>query len=301
MQIHWITKSILLAIFVVSINTSVFSQCGLWTLGSAKTIDKDALKVGAFTPMRYGITNTFEVQSHLWVMYPLPNISVKKQWHELESGWLFGSIHSFYYPTPAYRLYSRYSLVPLQPIKRAPHLFQFRNEIRFSKILKKKTYCEAANYLLTLRAGNIHVFGFRDTTIQTLDYPLLYRSTAVSDQRDLFYVGADLEAWANPYVNYAVDLDFYLLSNPLTNWFLESKVLLYGKTKPNQTLHAGFKMVLGNYPTGVEFDVMPVVEYIYHIRLKKSKEMEKGLTPEILTWGKKKKKKSKKGTDKDEE
>ncbi|HAN77145.1 MAG TPA: hypothetical protein DCQ31_04910, partial [Bacteroidales bacterium] len=173
-------------------------------------------------------------------------------------------------------------------------LIKFKNEVVVSKILKKKTFCEPANYLLSFKIGNISAVGFNDTTRQAIIYPVLYRNTAIFDKKYLWYTGFDLEAWYNEKINYSIDLDVYFLTPLVKYWFTESKILLSVKPTERTNLYFGFKQVLENNPIGLQYRIYPLVELTYNFKLKKAKEEERGLFENEFYVKPKKKKDEKK-------
>ncbi len=268
------SKVIIIIVIGLFSVTEAFSQIPIWTVGTARTVEKGNLEASVFYPSRYGLSQTFEVSLHPIGIFGFPHIIGKKKWIEREK-WVLSSKHMIYSPTVVLGVLESTGAFDLvEEGKAGPLQVGLSNEILYSRWLKPRTMCEGADYLLTLRLGAMNAFKFGDDSTTTMHKWYMYHRGQQFHDKTVFFVGADLDAHFNEKINYSVDVDFYY-AHKSDNYALEHKGLLYGKISEKITLAVGYKFSFGFYDIGNKMSIMPLVDLTWH--LKKQKKREKGL------------------------
>ncbi len=254
-------------------SVNAFAQLEIWTVGSAKTINKGTLEVNLFRPARYGITKTLEVSAQPFIFPVLPNAQIKKNWYDKDFS--MASVHGINYPSLFLNLVRKRdnpNLIPIDSV--VPQLIVFKNEIIASKILKKATSCEASNYLLSLKAGIQLAASFKESSLPIIEKPIIYQRTSVYHNQVLWYVGADLDAHLNSFLNYSVDVDFLSVGMAIDDWAIEHKGMIMMKITNSLMILAGYKLSWGTYPTQTQFGIYPLADISWTYKFKDLKKNE---------------------------
>ncbi|MDF1546653.1 MAG: hypothetical protein P1P88_02450 [Bacteroidales bacterium] len=248
----------------------------IWTVGTGKTIPQGHLEVSFFRPARYGITKTLEVSAQPISFFVFPNAQVKKTWYDREIS--VATVHGLNYPTwflNMVRKRNNPELIPIDSV--VPQLFVFKNEVIASKMLKEATSCEAANYLLSLKLGFQFALKYKESTLPEIYKPIIYQRTSVYHDKLLWYVGADLDAHFNDFINYSVDIDFLSVGLGIDDWEIEHKGMIMWKLTNSLMAMVGYKFSFGSYQEGAGsgFGIYPMadISWTYKFRKKKQEQL----------------------------
>lgn len=256
-------------IFLVHFTTA---QHKLWTLGTAKTLQKRQFNIGVFQPMRYGIAPRFEIGAHPLAIFAFPHLRAKKNWIETESGWYVATRHGINYPTLPLKLSQKQDFEEIIPdTTYVPNMLGFTNELLISTWLKKETNCEPPNYLLTLKLGVKNAYKFKDTVFPVINYPIIYHQASIYRDSILYYAGLDLDAHLNEKMNFSVDVDF-LSVNVFDEWAIEHKAMLIIPFAKRAYFIGGYKLSYGTYPDKNKFFIGPLVEILWSFGIKGKRE-----------------------------
>lgn len=248
----------------------------IWTVGTAKTIPQGHLDVSLFRPTRYGITKTFEVSAQPIAFIVFPNGQVKKTWYDREFS--VATVHGLNYPTIFLNMVRKNDNPELIPIDSVvPQLFVFKNEVIASKMLKEATSCEAANYLLSLKVGAQFAVKFKKSTLPYIYKPIIYQRTSVYHDKLLWYVGADLDAHLNEFINYSVDIDFLSIGLGIDDWAIEHKGMIMWKLTNSLMAMVGYKFSFGTYLGNPGFGIYPMADISWTYKFKKLKREQLNL------------------------
>ncbi len=241
----------------------------IWTVGTAKTIPKGFLEVSVFRPARYGLTKTLEVSAQPIAFFVIPNAQIKKNWYDKKFS--IATVHGINYPTFLLKIASnhREDIVPHNTT--VPQLFVFKNEVIGSIMLKEKTSCEAANNFLSVKIGTQFALKFGKSTLPDIEKPVLYPRTSVYQDTLLWYVGVDLDAHLNEFINYSVDADFLSVGLTIGDWAIEHKGILMMKLTNSLMVLAGYKLSYGTMPNGSKFGIYPMADISWTYVFKKAK------------------------------
>ena len=72
------------------------------TGGTARTLPAGRMDVGVWQPLRYGLTDTLELSSHVLLATRMPNLRARHRWAQAH-GWDVATLHELAYPTPLLR------------------------------------------------------------------------------------------------------------------------------------------------------------------------------------------------------
>ena len=265
-------------IFITSLIGCPFnsiSQLEIWTVGTGKTIPQGHLEVSILRPARYGITRTIEVSAQPFIFPVFPNAQVKKNWYD--GKFAIASVHGINYPSLFLNIAKSNkadALIPQDSV--VPQLFVIKNEVIGSIMLKEATSCEAANYYLSVKLGIQFAPKFGKSTLPDIEKPVLYPRTSVYHDTLLWYVGVDLDAHLNEFINYSVDVDFFSVGLKIGDWAVEHKGMLMMKLTNSLMILAGYKLSYGTMPTQNKLGIYPMadISWTYKFRTEKSKQLK---------------------------
>ncbi len=262
---------ILLLIFLFSQKS--YSQQEIWTVGTAKTIPKKNLDLSVFMPLRYGITNTLEVFGQPYAFLILPNVNIKKMW--LDKEWKISTVHGLNYPTIFLRTIRKFDIEKSIPRDTAvPQIVAFRNEILFSKMLKKKTSCNPSNYLLTIKLGAKFAYKSEKPRFLPILRPVIFQETSIYHDNILLYIGVDLDGHIDETLDFTLDLDFQSVGVDMKYWAIQHKGLLRWHAGKRTTIVVGYLASYGNYPDKNRVYIMPLIDLIWRFKAKRGKELK---------------------------
>ena len=264
-----------LFIFLIISQIQTFAQLEFWTVGTGKTIPESQLEVSLFRPARYGITKTLEVSAQPFAFVVFPNGQIKKNWYDREIS--VATVHGLNYPTMFLNMVRKRDMEDYIPVDSVvPQLFVFKNEVIASRMLKEATSCEAENYLLSVKLGFQFALKFGESTLPQMYKPIVYHRTSVYHDKLLWYIGVDLDAHLNHFINYCVDVDFLSVGLGIDDWAIEHKGLVMMKFTNSLMATAGYKLSFGTYQEGrgTGFGIYPVADISWTYRFKKRKEKQ---------------------------
>ena len=270
-------KTILIfVIFFGGFGTLSFAQFELLTVGTAYTIPQSHMDVSIFRPARYGISNTFEVSAQPFVFLVFPNAQVKKTWYKRK--FAIASVHGLNYPSLSLNMLrkrDKEGYIPFDSL--VPQMITFKNELIVSKMLKKKTTCEAANYLLSVKIGAQFAWQFKKGNIPAMEKPVIYPLTSIYQKKLLWYAGVDIDAHLNSWINFSADVDFMSVKFNMEDIAIEHKAMIMLPLTNSLMLLGGYKFFYGTYPSGnTQIAVYPLIDvsWKYIFKPKKARELD---------------------------
>lgn len=280
-------KKFVVFIFFFLFAVVLKSQTPFQTRPTALPISHKAFEVSLFSPTRYGIGKKTELFSTVFWDWKLPNLGVKHLWFKKsakkEKGFFksrdiyFGTVHNLDYPNMFFKTIQKRNDDYIPDTCIVPNVITMRNELRMTFFLKKKTSCDPANFLFTLRAGEKNSFKIKkDATMPPVDRnPLWYRETVVCLDTIVWFVGADVDFFLTDRLNMLVDADFYSVDWNVKDFSVESKIFVYGYfgIQRNIMLEGGLKFVAGHVYSEPKFQILPMIDLSYFFKLKKKRDI----------------------------
>ncbi len=255
--------------------TKVSAQSSIWTIGTARTIEKREVQLNMFYFSMFGLTNRLELQAKPLSFVAMPVVNLKKTWyyHKAQKNVIYiksrnliiGTIHGINYPSTALKIakYTQYkNIVPLlTPI---PNILAFRNELLISTILKNQTSCDPANLLLTITIGSKLAIKDRTDSFPLPKNPILFREMSIYNQKHLWYVGIGLDGRFIGELNFSLDFDYKSIGNNSDFEAYEHNLLLYWQTGKRKRLRLafGYKATATNFPNQ-QNAIMPLIDFTY--------------------------------------
>ena len=129
---------------------------------------------------------------------------------------------------------------------------------------------------LSLKIGTQFALKFKESTLPDIQKPVLYPRTSVYHDTLLWYVGVDLDAHLNNFINYSVDLDFLSVGLGIGDWAIEHKGMLMTKLTNSLMVLAGYKLSYGTMPAKAKLGIYPFadISWTYRFRTQKSKQLK---------------------------
>jgi len=232
-----------------------------WSAGTTETMSKGRIEVGIFQPLRYGLSESVELSSHILTNILMPNIAVKKAWYDYQS-FNFTTRHSMTYPTPLLNTIAREGTGGILPDNTViPHIITISNQVMVKHQLTD-------NISITPEIGFTFALKFGDSNMTTIDLPLIYTRTSVYHNGWLANVGIDLTGHINDEFEFLIDLDKFLMPNDYASFAYEHKGLLIWRKSPKFSILGGYKLVYSVYPSSLQrrWDIFPLVDMMWRIR-----------------------------------
>lgn len=262
-------RGILFTAFIL-LSEILYSQ-EIWTLGTARTVPIGTYESGIFSPLRYGLTRTLELQTHAIELPVFPSFGVKKYWGKLPYNILITTNHWVYFPSIPLNLERKLNLFGYVPYTYSPYGFvaTLKNEIILSKVLVERTSCDPENYWLSLTLGLLKALPAQDSINFALPKHILYPRTVVFHDTAVWYVGIDLDGRINSNLDFSVDVDFLSIGWGVDYMAIEHKGILLVHATEKLSIAGGYKFIWGNYPTdGANIGVAPVFDVIYRFKFR---------------------------------
>ena len=224
-----------------------------WSIGTAHTLPRGRIEVGIFQPLRYGLRDGLEVSTHALLNALMPNVRLKvglAEWRDLTLAARFG-IH---FPTPLLMVLSREGTGGvLPPDVEVPFIVGWDMDLLV-------TYRLRAGYWITGRATALLAATAGESTMPTMDLPLVFPRSSAYHHGVAFQVGVDLDAHLWRGLWYLVDVDLFLMPGGEGNFALEHTLMLSWRFTRGFAAHLGYKMVWGEYPFGQQFHMLPLAD-----------------------------------------
>ena len=231
-----------------------------WSAGTADTLPAGRVEFGVFQPLRWGITDAVDLESHIGLFALVPNLTVKLAWLRTPD-FSLATEHTLTCPTPGLEMMSREGIGGILPANtRVPVIFTF-SEALFV------TAEHHPGQLVTGKLGLIIGHGFGRSTLPTIDLPVVYPRTSAWHDHVAINAGLDFDGTLWGPIDYQVDVDLWLLPHPdaraphpeATIAFEQSTLLVWRAT-PRISVYLGYKAVWGQYPFGDRWDILPLFD-----------------------------------------
>ena len=264
-------KKLFLCLIGIFLFFSLIAQDSLtknyWTDGTAYTIPNGRLELGLFTLSRYGITKNLELSVHPLMFFLMPQVKIKAGWGEY-SGFRLATEHEIFYPTQFMSLVSTKGTGGLiSPEFIIPQMVAIYN--RFLASFKP-----FKNAILTGHGGIAFSFKFGPLDKRTtIDLPILYPRLAVFYNQPEFDVGIDFRGKFYPRFGWLFNMENFIVCGMPKNYFLENKgVMTYTSKKEKLRIEVGGKLCFGKYPSGPQWQLLPVIDLIFGFDKKQKKK-----------------------------
>ncbi len=226
---------------------------------TAYVVGENNFEIGVFGALRYGLTENVELSTHPLFLFVIPNVAAKVAWFSGENS-QFSSRHTLVYPTLLLNLVSREGTGGiLPPTTEVPQIFALSNDALFSHQITE-------HHTMTWKLGVTVAPHFGGgtagaTQFTTIDVPLVYARTAAyySVGSGVAGLAVDGPIWG-PF-SFVVDAGFFVMPGMDDGKFaVEQGTTLRWNPSRSWMVQAGYKLVVGSYPFGMQTDILPTAD-----------------------------------------
>ena len=107
---------------------------------------------------------------------------------------------------------------------------------------------------------------FGESTLKTIDLPLVYPRLAAVFSPASFVLGADLDGELPSPFAYLIDMDVFLMTEARAPFAVEHSGLVTWRATSEFLVQAGYKLVFGSYPGGpdgfrTQWHILPLLDF----------------------------------------
>ena len=251
-------KYITLAIIAL-LSMNAFSQdwAQKYCNSTASLKPKGKWETGFWQPLRIGITDKLELNTHIWLIALNPEIGAKIAWGE-KSGMLISSEHNLSVPSVLLNFISREDMGGI-----------ISPEFEFSTILSIYNGAVASkpiwgNGVLTARGGFAFALrGDKPDPQATIDMPIFYPRMAHYYEGVSIRAGASVIKPIGSRLAFEEKLQLYLITRNSNNFFAENTGIIMWKMGKRIVLKGGYILNYGSYPFGNHLQMWPVIDLVF--------------------------------------
>jgi hypothetical protein len=232
-----------------------------WSADTADLLPAGRTEIGLFGAARLGLSSDVELQAHPLWFFIAPHFGAKVH---LVSGdsWAVSSRHSLSYPSPLLGLLSREGTGGVLPLETdVPHIINLTQDVLATLALRE-------DQRVTVRAGVRLAVSSGDSTLPTIDVPVVYPRTAAWHEGFSAEAGISWSGRVYSALFGGVSVDLFWLpagedSGDSWHYALEATPHLTWRITESWALMGGAKLVQGTYPFGEQSHVLPLVDVTY--------------------------------------
>lgn len=231
-----------------------------FTHETAVTLPAGRWEMGLLKPLRYGVTDDFELSTHPLVNAVMLNIMAKVGITEFR-GWNVATEHTLAWPTQLLRTMQGRGYLGglmlvnglLPPDAHVPQIITTNHYVMGSAPV-------GTDHVFTARFGFLLAITFGEGRLPTIDYPVLYTRTAALHDGVAFTGGVDMRGRLYGMLHYRFELDVWGLARSEGNWAVEHALQLSLRTSEQFSIELGYKVVVGDYPFGRDGHILPTFD-----------------------------------------
>jgi len=221
-----------------------------WAHESAFITLPGSIEKGLFGPLYYGLSDCYELSSHIFANPLIPNLNLKWS-HRIPGKFSLASVHSFFYPTPLLRLLARKGIGGIiSPEFKIPSLLGLYNGIIISKSMP-------ANQIVSWKLGiNIGLKSAQLDDRTTIDLPLVYPRLMPFYHGYGIRIGGDYRKNYNQRISLLIDYDVFMFPGASEGFAVENKSLFFWYSSERTQFSIGYKLIYGKYPFGSQWHLL---------------------------------------------
>lgn len=238
---------------------SAFSQDWVinYSNSTASLKPKGRWETGFWQPLRIGVTDRLELNTHIWITALNPELGAKISWGE-KAGWKISSEHDLSVPSVLLNFISREGMGGII----SPE-YNFKTIVSlYNGAIASKPFWN--NGVLTTRAGfAFSLRGEKPDPQATIDLPIFYPRMAH------YYDGVSLRAGASVLKplgsRLAVEekIQLYYITRSSNNFFAENTGTIMWRMCKRTVLKGGYILNYGTYPFGNHVQMWPVIDLVF--------------------------------------
>ncbi len=252
----------------------------LWHGETANTIYKGAANISLISPSRYGLKTGLELSSYLPLNYWIPNIYIKKRWHN--DNWYVASKHGLFSATPGLNWANNNGYTSIvDNVENIPFVLAMKNELLLSRLIINNDRCGKNKPYIILSAGlgvDVGVpFGNSDLK-EIKGHFMANRSPAFTGSGYTAYLKARADWQMTNMLMLGGGLK-YFRGNFSGNSALEHNLELQILVLPRLSFSLGYLLSVANYTNTNGIAILPFLDITFYLGRKQARQ--KGL------WGEK--------------
>ncbi len=188
----------------------------------------------------------------------MPNLTLKVGWGRI-CGWDLATEHSITSPTPLLMILSRAGTGGVLPHDTVvPVILTLSNTVYATREYSR-------NHTFTAKIAAHVAASFGESTLPTIDLPVVYPRTSMWHEVVVFNLGIDFDGRIAGDFYYELDLDVWLMARADTVYAFEHSGVLAYRPFSWFGVQLGYKIVLGQYPYGFDWHILPLVDLQFAI------------------------------------
>lgn len=265
-------NSLIKKIFIISCLYICFSANDSFAIFNdcAVVMPEKSYEVGLFQPLRYSISDDFEISTHPLAFFVMPNIQAKKCYSEISDRWIFASEHSLFYPTPFLKLVAKEGiggLIANELNEDIPHMVSMYNGI----LITCRNSGNSENFITFIAGVSFAMNAGGLDSRTSIDLPLVYPRLQVFHEGYGLKYGVNWQLFFNkPFI---LDTELEVFHFPSSNENLHIELSTFfsyidfddAKNKGVQ-YSIGCKLIRGEYPFGIQYHLLPMLDVNWIIK-----------------------------------
>ena len=246
----------------------------MWKAETGNTIYEKAGNVSIVEPSKYGLREGLEIQSHIPILYWIPNVFVKKRW--VNKNWYLSTRHGLYSATSGLNYAQKngyYDIVDSSST--VPFILSLKNEILFSKTFNKDYSCHPNQPTWILNAGVGIDFGIPingETDLNEIDGHFISNRSAalIGDGYSMYVFGGSIfQMGRNLFLDGSLK---YFHGTFSGHNALEQQTRLEYFINYNFSVTGGYKLSFANYSNINAIGIIPMIDISWYFGKKQGRE-----------------------------
>jgi len=214
------------------------------------------VETGLFAATRVGLQSDIELQVHPLWFFLAPHVGAKVQWLR-SAAYTLASRHTASYPTPLVKFLSREGTGGVLPVDTVvPHIVNLTQDLLLTRHF-------GAEQAVTVRAGLRLAGSFGDSTLTTIDLPVVFPRTHAWHEGVVGEMGLAWQGRIQGPLYGSLAIDAFRMPGDQGSYSVEQTATLCWRITNRWALMGGIKYVSGEYPFGEQSHLLPVTDLSY--------------------------------------
>lgn len=252
---------LLLYLFVGTVAArSVAAQERVFSTGyTANLTPRGRIDASFLHAFRWGIGSRLELSTQPILATLIPNVELKVSWDSLSSGQL-ATRHAIHYPSLFLEAVSREGTGGILPEHSIiPFILAFRHEVLFT--VRRNGFRN-----LTAKVGVRFAIRSGESNLPTIDLPVIFHRTAAYHGRLVINAGGAFNGSLHDRLSYVLDGSLLIIPNHDGRFATELTALFGWHISKRFVLAAGYRLIAGEYPFGLEATSIPFIDFQWVVR-----------------------------------
>ena len=236
---------------------AVFGQSSALSLETALTLPKGRFDFGLLNPLVVSVSDRVDLFTHPLLDVLLPNIGVKVNWLHYKDIY-FSTRHRLSYATLLLNTISNPGTGGVLPADNTiPQIFTLDTQAL-------GTYATQRHIISVIIGGKVAA-KFPNVVFDTIDFPLLFSSTASYHAPIVFQATAGYRLLATKKIAFLFDGGAYLMPQPLGAIEVRQSTQVLFSFSRFFSMTAGYLATYGQYPYGSDWKIFPLLDMVFSL------------------------------------